>query len=117
MGIVDNFKDLFKVADSINNLELYRKLSELQTRAIELEEENRSLKERLATKENLVFEDDKYWLTQDGRKDGPYCNVCWDIDTKLVRMVNSEFYGVKSFVCDYCARHRSRGHSKSRSGD
>jgi len=117
MGIIDNFKDLFKVADTVNNIELYKKLSELQTAVFALEEENRSLKEQLNIKNNLTFEDEQYWLNKNGQKEGPFCNVCWDIDSKLVRMVTSEFYGVKSYVCDYCTRHRSRGHSKSRTGD
>ena len=50
--------DLFKVADTVNNIELYKKLSELQTAVYTLEEENRSLKEQLRerdTRQNIAI--------------------------------------------------------------
>lgn len=118
MGVIESFKDVLKVADTLNNLELYKKLSELQTAVFTLEEENRSLKERLNIKANVVFEDGRYWLNTNGRKEGPFCNICWDIDAKLVRMTISKIMGVETdFGCDYCTRHRSKGFGKSRSGD
>ena len=54
MGLVDNFKDLFKLAEAVNNVELYKKLSELQTRVMELEEEtNRQHTENAHLQERL----------------------------------------------------------------
>jgi predicted nuclease with TOPRIM domain len=71
MGLVDNFKDLFKIADAANNVELYKKLSELQTRAMELEEETRQLRDEksqlqqaLDWREKMHFKEPFYY--QDG---------------------------------------------------
>ena len=92
MGILDNFKDLFKVADTVNNIELYKKLSELQTAVYTLEEENRSLKERLRerdARQNIAGQmrarDNAYYREDGGSVDGPFCMRCWDVDGKLVR--------------------------------
>jgi|SRR6267154_711510 len=116
MGIIDNFKDVFKVADTLNNLELYKKLTELQTRTMEVEEENRALKDQiaqltaeLATKASLKHDGEQYWTEKDGRRDGPFCAVCWDVDKKLVRMRHYRSHsGALDYVCDYCGRHRHR---------
>lgn len=119
MGVIENFKDVLRVADTLNNLDLYKKLSELQTAVFALEEENRSLKEQLNIKNTLTFEDEKYWLERNGQKEGPFCTVCWDIDSKLVRMRSYQLLGVDTHdhICDFCSRHRNKGHSKAKSGD
>ncbi len=116
MGIIDNFKDVFKVADTLNNLDLYKKLTELQTRTMEVEEENRALKDQiaqltkeLATNESLKHDGERYWREKDGQRDGPFCAVCWDIDKKLVRMRRYRSHsGGLDYVCDYCGRHRHK---------
>jgi hypothetical protein len=117
MGIVDNFKDLFKVAESVNNLDLYKKLSELQTRVMEVEEENRGLKDRvgqligqLSTRDSLVHDGERYWSQRDGKRDGPFCSTCWDVDSRLVRMRTYQSYGTgrTAYTCDYCGRHRGK---------
>jgi len=48
MGIIENFKDILKLADAANNLDLYKKLTELQNSVFELQEENRALKDELS---------------------------------------------------------------------
>ena len=118
MGIIDNFKEVFKVAETVNNIDLYKKLAELQTRAMEVEEENRALKDQvsqltdqLATKQSLKHDGERYWIEKDGSRDGPFCSVCWDIDKKLVRMRNWQLpEGEIVYVCDYCGSHRSKAH-------
>lgn len=115
MGIVDDFKDVFKVADTLNSVDLYKKLTELQTRLMEIEEGNRSLKEQLAllhqhlsTQQSLQREGELYWKQKDGEREGPYCQVCWDVDKRLVRMRGYYPHGQLDYVCDYCNRHRVR---------
>lgn len=48
MGIIENFKDILKLADAANNLDLYKKLTQLQNSVFELQEENRALKDELS---------------------------------------------------------------------
>jgi hypothetical protein len=110
MGIVDSFKDVLKVAETVNNIELYKKLSELQTRVMEVEEENRCLKDELArVKEQsrvtgqLRVRDNAYWLVNEGKDDGPFCMTCWDVDRKLVRQTSQPgLAGGFWFFCAYC---------------
>jgi hypothetical protein len=52
MNVIENFEQVFRVADKLENLELYMKLSELRTRVIEVEEENRALREQLKLPNN-----------------------------------------------------------------
>lgn len=92
MGIIDNFKDVLKIADAANNLDLYKKLAELQTSVLGLQEENQELKGRLREIEKkndiagrLHVKDNAYYLDDGRQLDGPYCMRCWDVDGKLVR--------------------------------
>ena len=47
MGIIENFKDVLKIADAANNLDLYKKLAELQTAVLGLQQDNQTLKGRV----------------------------------------------------------------------
>ena len=113
MGIVDNFKDVFKVADTLNNIDLYKKLGELQTRVMEVEEENRALKEELRslkdqskTDAELEVENNAYYLHRNGKKEGPFCMTCWDADRKLMRERLGATEG--THFCTYCRDARRR---------
>jgi regulator of replication initiation timing len=82
MGIVDNFKDLFKIADAANNVDLYKKLSELQTRVMELEDDNRQLRDEksqlqqtLDLREKMYFKEPFYY--QDGDETA-FCPACFE---------------------------------------
>src|SRR5260370_21150622 len=92
MGIIENFKDVLKLADAANNLDLYKKLAELQNSVLGLQEENQALKERLREAEKqseiagrLQVKDNAYYLDDGRQLDGPFCMRCWDVDGKLVR--------------------------------
>jgi len=116
VGIIENFKDVLKLADAANNLDLYKKLAELQNSVFGLQEENRELKDQLgrltdqlSTQQSLKHDGERYWSEKDGKRDGPFCSVCWDVDKKLVRMRGYRTVsGVRDYVCDYCGRHRGK---------
>jgi hypothetical protein len=82
MGILENFKDVLKIADAANNLDLYKKLAELQTSVLGLQEENRELKDRVgqltqqvSLKEKMHFTAPFYY--QEGDKT-PFCAACFE---------------------------------------
>lgn len=111
MGIIDNFKDLFKVAETVNNIDLYKKLSELQNSVYALEEENRALKDELRRRDEqrdirnrLRPRDNAYYL-DDG--DGPFCLRCMDVDGNLVRERSGATAG--THYCPECQQQRRRG--------
>lgn len=102
MAIFDELKSIGKVLREADKIEQYNqildvqeKLLEMQNRIIELDSENRVLKEQLETKASLIFEKNAYWIEQEEVKDGPFCSCCWDDNKKPIRMQpcgNPAFY-------------------------
>ena len=67
MNIIDNAKEVVKIIQQIDNIELYRKILDLQSEINNLVSENTSLKqqlqecqERLLIQQSLMFEDNVY---------------------------------------------------------
>ena len=89
MGIFEAAKtaaDVLKEAGKIKEYEqilgLLDKLLELQKRVTDLDLENKSLKEKFETNEELEYRNNVYWI----ESDGPYCSRCWDKNRDLIRM-------------------------------
>lgn len=82
MGVVENLKDAVGIIQKIDNIELYKRMLELQSQVFALLEENRTLKEQAANREHGEFRDNAYWV----KGDGPYCSSCLDNDGKLIRL-------------------------------
>jgi hypothetical protein len=89
VGIIEDFKDVLKLADAANNLDLYKKLAELQNSVLGLQEENQTLKERLREAEKLNdiagrlhVRDNAYYLNDGKQLDGPFCMRCWDVGSQ-----------------------------------
>jgi len=110
MGIIDEVKSIAKTVQQIDNIELYRNILNLQAQIMNLVDENSklkaeisSLKEKLVIKENLIFHDDTYWISDpDGKEDGPFCSNCWDTKQLIVRML---FCGNKEYSeCPTCKK-------------
>lgn len=94
MGVLDEVKSIAKTVQQIDNIELYRKILDLQAQIMDLLEDNSKLKEeitdlkkKLSIQQGLVFQDDAYWLPKSGTgQEGPFCSNCWDVRNQLVRM-------------------------------
>ena len=96
-------------------LEAQEKIMQLREAILELQEENHSLRERnkaladeLKQKGELVYEGESYWLQQGNKRDGPFCQKCQDVDSKLVRMVAVTYDGVSHWRCHQCQRSFKR---------
>jgi hypothetical protein len=89
-------------------VELLETLVEAKSEIINLKEtinekdqEINNLKQQLYTKENLVFERPYYFhILDNGEKDGPFCQNCYDKDGKLIRLQNERTRG--SWHCRTC---------------
>jgi hypothetical protein len=100
------------VAETVNYVELYKKLSELQNAVFALEEENHSLKEQLRQRDGerdigsrLHPRNNAYYYMDDGKmRDGPFCMRCWDVDRKLFRERAGATEG--THYCSECATRR-----------
>lgn len=93
MSIIDNIKSITTTIRQIDNIELYRRILDLQAEIMnvvsenqELRQENSSLSEKLVTKQAITFDNSAYWTRIDDKRDGPYCTRCWDLEKNLIRL-------------------------------
>lgn len=94
MGFLDNAKELVGLVQRVGDLELYRKIVDLQSDAValaarnfDLESENRALKSKLAEQDALEFRQPYYWKRDDPV---PFCPKCKDADGRAARMSDAE---------------------------
>ena len=114
MGILENMKEVADLVKKVGDVELYRRIVELEGEVIDLTRSNRELEERIAElgkalefKQKLIFHDGFYWI--DGEKD-PFCPGCWESKHLAVHVVFSRVKDMgSSFLCPSCKtiyRHR-----------
>lgn len=110
MGALPDFKDIIDLMKKGSTLEAQEKIMQLREEhlnlreeVLTLREESRLLRERRDLADKLAFEPPYYWLERDGRKDGPFCQVCWDRDGKLIRLQKG--LGSGSWRCEGCKTH------------
>lgn len=96
--------DIVKKAD---NLELYSMLIDLQAKAIELQEENQSLRTQLnermridALRSRVIRHPQPYITLKNDANELFYCAHCWDSKEKLIQ-VNTESKSGE-FTCPSC---------------
>ncbi|HWR59398.1 MAG TPA: hypothetical protein VN328_10970 [Thermodesulfovibrionales bacterium] len=97
MGILEEVKSVAKTIQQIDNIDLYKRILDLQAHIMTLVEENnglktelRELKEKFKVKEKLLFGNNAYWLKRkDGSNEGPFCSNCWDVKQVFVRMLTA----------------------------
>jgi len=123
MGIIDNAKDIAELIKKYNNVELNRKIIDLCDEIFELREDNLKLKEKIKAldeekkiNKKMVFESPFYWLKDGEKKDGPYCQKCYDDNKKLIRLQDlkngyRECLVCKSGVADPSYRPPNRPHN------
>jgi len=61
-------------------------MSEIQELVLEKDRSIRELQEALNVQEALEWEDPYYWHVKDGKREGPYCQHCYDNQKKLIRL-------------------------------
>lgn len=108
MGIIENLKTAVGLAKKIGSIEVQQKLIDVQGEALDLIDENRTLRERvsalageLKTKKSLQFRNTFYWATTDeGDEEGPFCSHCYDSGRNLIHLhpINNGRY----FGCPAC---------------
>ena len=106
MGVIETVKDIGVLVQKLDNMDLVKRLVELQEQVYEvvtenrdLKEQNRSLREKLATRQQLAFRKNAYWRDDDG----PFCSRCWDSDGQLVRLQTQQGYHPQCPKCDHSA--------------
>ena len=120
MSIIDTAKDVYELAKKGATLELQEQLVKIREEALSLQEENlalrgkiKELKEAQEIKESVNFDGKVYWKSlPDGKKEGPYCQRCFDVETRLVRLqsdsYNSNHGRVSYWRCKACDKSYGR---------
>ena len=97
MALLPNYKEITELIKRGANLEAQEKIIELREGALDLQEENIRLRERvkelesqLQKKSNVVWEKPFYWAMDGEKRDGPFCQKCYDTQEKIVRLQHIE---------------------------
>lgn len=101
-----------KLADLMNALADARiEVAEIQETVAEADSRIKELEARLATRARVKWDEPVYWLESDAGRDGPFCQRCYDMEEKLVRLQGSGdgHYSCRACNCGYTtAAYRAR---------
>jgi len=93
MAMLPSYKDIVDLIKKGSTIEAQEKIMELREAAIQLQEENlelrqqaKALEEQIALRAKVTWEKPYYWTDENGKRDGPYCQTCYDKDGKLIRL-------------------------------
>lgn len=107
MGLYEGIKDVAKVVQQADNIELYQKLLDLSAQALDMQAEITKLREEIAVlkkKEDIsqkIVRHQEPYITKTG--DEPnilYCSHCWDSEELLIQLKCDARKGV--FECPHC---------------
>ena len=108
MGLYEGIKDVAKIMQQADNIELYRQLLDLCEQALEMQNkinqlssENAELKKKQDLEERIQRHQLLYLTLKDDADDFFYCSRCWDNDRKLIQMKKSQ----GEFICPKCHSH------------
>lgn len=105
MGLYEGIKDVAKIVQQADNLELYRQLLDLSAQALDMQatinrltEENAELRKKQDIEERIQRHQELYITLKDEEGDIYYCSHCWDNDRKLIQMRKSH----GEYSCPHC---------------
>lgn len=106
MSIMANAKEIADLIKKIGDIELYRKIVELEAEIIELTRRNRDLEEQvtqlkalLNTAKNMEFKRPFYYGEGDPT---PFCPRCWETEKLAVHLVDIMTAG-NPWECKRCS--------------
>ena len=115
MGVVENVQRVADLVRKFNDIELNRRILELETEVLDLTRDKRRGDERveeleraLRFKEQLAFREPFYWIERDST---PFCAKCWEHERIAVHVQYSHAVNAQQFWdCPNCKfRFKSRG--------
>ncbi len=93
MGAIENIKEIADLVKKIGDMDLYRKIVELEQEVFEVSRQNlkhqteiEKLKELLSIKQKINYVKPLYYIEGDKN---PYCPKCWEVDKILVHLIES----------------------------
>jgi reverse gyrase len=105
MGLYEGIKDVAKVIQKADNIDLYMKLLDLGAQALEMQNEiaqlsaeNAELKKAKGLEERIERHTELYITLKNDSAQILYCSHCWDYEHKLIQVRLSG----GSFKCPQC---------------
>jgi hypothetical protein len=112
MSVIPDLKDIFELLKQGATIEARERIMQLRIAALDIQEENVRLREQLRQiqeQQKLQFDGLVYWLPSDvpdGKKDGPFCQRCFDEHGKKVRLyITESMSGRPIWDCRVCNQH------------
>jgi len=101
---LDKAEVKLQLAELIGSLaDAKMQIAEIQEALLESDRDKKKLLDKLSLKENLVYEKPYYWKKiNEQEKEGPYCQLCYDKDQKLIRLQDWEN---GEWNCQSCKTH------------
>jgi hypothetical protein len=86
-------------------------VSSVQEELLTKDREIQELRESLDLKKAMKYEAPFYWLEEDGKRDGPFCQQCYDSVRKAIRVQEVEN---PYWRCNTCGHTYTAGSSRPR---
>jgi len=105
MGLYEGIKDVAKIVQQADNIDLYRQLIDLSSQALDMQSEigrlTTEVKELRKEKdiEQQIFRYKELFVTLEDKPEIRYCSHCLDSDKKLIQIHCDESGG---FRCPHC---------------
>ncbi len=116
MKIIDTGKKVIQAIQESDNVAANQLVLELQSIALELQDENYKLRQRIDELQNhinlvddMVFDGKVYWRGEGDDREGPYCQRCVDAEGRAIRLQFREEtapgYESRWYECHSCQSH------------
>lgn len=112
MGLSDllNVSQIYELVKKGAMLEAQEAILKYREEIVKLTEENLELKQVISDLKNQIKLEHElkyigeayYRVIAEGQKEGPFCQICYDVDGKLVRMVTMTTSTRHVFLCNQC---------------
>ncbi len=109
MSLYDGIKDVAKVIQKADNIDLYRQLLDLGQQALDMQAEISRLREdnaRLLKEHDLdakiIRHSAPYITLSEDPLEIQYCAACWSTTKKLIQMDEYTYYSVPKLKCSVC---------------
>lgn len=106
MGLYEGIKDVAKVLQQADNVELYMKLLDLCAQALDLQEENMKLREEVKElkylqdlTDDIEYHVDAFVTRKSDTKPIRYCAACWAGRKILVPLQNIQWDNLECPLC------------------
>jgi len=107
MSVIDNAKDIASLIKKIGDIELYRKIIDLEGEIVEiagrnheLQKEIEELREKLSFQGKMVFRKPFYYSEGD---ESPFCPRCWESERKAIHLLGPfEDLAEQLYECPQC---------------